>query len=162
MVDTNRDPDYLHAIFPDRPFGPPRDKVEGGQWNAIYFLFGQAMFRAQAYEDALASFIVSAEARLPSSGKTPDEVWRLTLGGLQKEYGRYCLLEDSDRERMNRALKVRNSLAHNFYRRRMDLLETQQGRDQVIRELSHAGDLFQRARDAVYWNRSLLTGEPPL
>lgn len=71
--------DYLHAIFPDRPFELARDEREERQWNSIHFLFGQATLRAQAYEDGMARFIVAAEEQWHRSGKTAEEIWRMAL-----------------------------------------------------------------------------------
>ena len=154
--------DYLYTIFPDRPFELAPDEREDHQWSNIHFLFGQTTLRSQAYEDGMARFIVAAEEQWYRSGKTAEEIWRMTLGPLQKEYARYCLLEKCHYERMENALKVRNSLAHNFYRRRMQLLESPEGREQIIRELHEAAELFQQERDDVYWNLSMLTGQPLL
>jgi hypothetical protein len=96
-----------------------------------------------------------------SAGPEP-RIRRLTLGALQKEYAKYCLLEAAHEDRMRRALEVPNSLAHSFYRRRMHLLETPEGRERVIVELSDAEELLRRERDEVYWNCSLLSGEASL
>jgi hypothetical protein len=156
------DEEYRYAIFPDRPFGPIPDEQEVQQWSRIYFLFGQATFRSQAYEDGMARFIIAAEGRWNRSGKPAEEILRLPLGLLQKEYPKYVYLEDHHRDRMADALKIRNSLAHSFYRHRMNLLESVEGRAQVIRELHAAIELFRQERDEMYWNLSLLTGELPL
>lgn len=154
--------DSLHAIFPDRPFELARDEREDHHWNSLHFLFGQATLRAQACEDGIARFIVAAEEQWHRSGKTAEEIWRMTLGTLQKEYARYCLLEACHYERLENARRVRNSLAHNFYRRRMHLLESPEGRERVIRELFEAAELFQQESDDVYWNLSMLTRQSPL
>ena len=156
------DDEYRHAIFPDRPFGPIPDDDEDQQWEQIHFLFGLAMFRTQAYEDGMARFVIVAELRWKRSGKTAAEIGKLTLGQVQKEYRKYCQLEDHHRDRMADALKIRNSLAHNFYRLRMNLLESVEGRERVIKELHAAIELFRQERDEMYWNLSLLTGETPL
>jgi len=153
---------YRYVIFPTLPFGHSPDPVEDGQWEQIYFLFGQALLWAQAHEDGLAQLVGKAEHRWQRSGKSVDQINRMTLGALQKEYVRYCHLEDHHREDMKQVLDIRNSLAHNFYRRRMDQLATDAGREAVIAELQRAGDALQMARDDVYWNLSLLTGESPL
>ena len=122
----------------------------------------QVTLRAQAYEDALARFVFMAMRLDGVSAGTERRVRRLTLGALQKEYANYCLLETAHADRMRRALEVRNSLAHSFYRRRMHLLETPEGRERVIAELSDAEELLKQERDEVYWNCSLLSGEAPL
>jgi len=44
----------------------------------------------------------------------------------------------------------------------MHLLETPEGRERVIVELSDAEELLRRERDEVYWNCSLLSGEASL
>lgn len=161
MSNSVAEAEFRHAIFPDRPWEGLGDASEDGQWTVIHFLFGQATLRAQAYEDGVARFVIAAEQKCPRSGKSEDEIWRLTLGGLQKEYSRYCLLQDYHRERMAKTLAIRNSLAHNFYRRRRHLLESNEGRERVICELREADSLFQQERDDVYWNLSMLTGQPP-
>ncbi|MBN9522192.1 hypothetical protein J0H58_27350 [bacterium] len=84
----------------------------------------------------------------------------MSLGQLQKEYARYCHLKPHHLKRMAEVLKVRNAIAHNFYRRRMARLESAEGREQVIRELHEAIYLFQTERDEMYWLLSALTGQP--
>ena len=162
MSTNNSEEEYRYAIFPDYPFGPIPNEGEDEQWHQIHFLFGQATLRAQAYEDGIARFVVAAEARWVRSGKTAVEVWKLTLGALQKEYCRYFHIEDHRRERMTEALRIRNSLAHNFYRRRMEFLGCAEGRNHVIRELHTAIDLFKIERDETYWNLSLINDQPLL
>lgn len=152
---------YLHAIFPARPFGQLPDPEEERQWEQIHFLFGQATLWAQAYEDGLACFVAKAEERWQRSGKSLEEINRMVLGGLQKEYARYCHPKDHHQD-MERVRILRNSLAHNFYRRRMKELATQTGREKVISELHQAIISLQIARDDVYWNISLVTGQPAL
>lgn len=153
---------YLHAIFPARPFGQLPDPEEDRQWEQIHFLFGQATLWAQAYEDGLACFVINAEARWQRSGKSPEEINKMVLGCLQKEYGRYCHLADHHREDMKHIRDLRNSLAHNFYRRRMAKLETRVGRDEVIAELHQAINRLQIERDNIHWSIGLVTGEPAL
>lgn len=150
--------EYRHSIFPDRPYGPVPDAGEATQWETIHLLFGQVTLRAQAYEDALTRFVIAAESVWPRSWKTADEISRLPLGPLQKEYARYCELKQCHLQTMAQALRIRNSLAHSFYRRRQHLLESYEGRQRVIDELYLADELFQRQCDEVYWNLSLLTG----
>lgn len=162
MLKRLTEAEYRHAIFPDRPFGPIPDVADDVQWDTIHLLFGQATLRAQAYEDALARFVIAAEGVWPRSGKSTEAILRLPLDPLQKEYARYCLLEPWHIDELARALRVRNSLAHSFYRRRQPLLEDHEGRKHVISELHEASDLFQRQRDEVYWNLSILTGIEPV
>src|SRR5690606_31445972 len=61
MLKRLTEAEYRHAIFPDRPFGPIPDVADDVQWDTIHLLFGQATLRAQAYEDALARFVIAAE-----------------------------------------------------------------------------------------------------
>lgn len=157
VVQRCSESDFRHAIFPDLPCGTSHAS-EDAQWRAIRFLFGQVTLRAQAYEDALARFVVTARGLEDRASEDEERIWRLTLGKLQKEYRTYCLLEPAHLERMARALEIRNSLAHNFYRRRMHLLETAEGRESVIEELQAAEDFLRSERDDVYWNLHLLTG----
>lgn len=154
--------EYLHAIFPTRPFGQLPDPEEDSQWDQIHFLFGHATLWAQAYEDGLADFVLKAEERWQRSGKSPEEINRMVLGVLQNEYARYCHLEDHHREDMKRVRVLRNSLAHNFYRRRMAKLTTKVGRGEIIAELHQAINSLQIERDNVYWNIGLVTGQPAL
>ena len=154
--------ELLASIFPSRPFGPPPSDGEVEQWTLIHGLFGQAMLWAQAYEDGLSRLVVAAEARWKRSGKNPDDIWKMTLGQLQKESLRYSHLDAYQLVEQANLLKVRNSIAHNFYRRRMGRLETHEGREQVIRELCDAIRLFQMERDEMYWLLSSLTGQPLL
>lgn len=157
-----RTAEFLHAIFPNRPFGPLPDPEEDRQWEQIHVLFGMATLWAQAYEDGLAYFVVKAEERWQRSGNSSERINKMVLGILQKEYARYCHLENHHQEDMKHVLDLRNSLAHNFYRRRMDKLATQMGREEVIEELQQAINCLQMARDNAYWNISLLTGQPAL
>jgi hypothetical protein len=154
--------EYLHAIFPNRPFGELPDKHEDQQWSQIHSLYGLAVFCAQSYEDGMARFVIAAEEHRKRSGFKAKKIWRLPLGDLQKEYCRYCHLEVHHKERMAKAVQLRNSLVHKFYHRRINLLESAAGRDQVIQELHSAIRLFQQERDEMYWNLGLITGQPPL
>jgi hypothetical protein len=162
MPENMTDTEYRAAIFPALPFGPILDEREDWQWDQIHFLFGQATLWAQAYEDAMARFVIEAEQRWNRSEKTPEQIAKMTLGALQKEYCRYCHLAPFHCERLAVALNTRNRLAHSFYRRQMRLLSSLQGRQQVIQELQIAIDRFILERDDMHWNLSLLTGQPPL
>lgn len=154
------DAEYRTAIFPARPFGPLPAEGEDDQWGQIYFLFGQAVLWAQAYEDGMAQLVIAAEKRWQRSGIPAEKVKRMVLGQLQKEFARYCHLEPHHHERMAEILKVRNGIAHSFYRRRMAQLQTAEGRTQVIQELHEAVRMFQMERDELYWLLSTLTGQP--
>lgn len=162
MSMSTADKDYRHAIFPDQPFGSVPDERNDEQWNQIYFLFGQATFRAQAYEDGMACFVIAAEQHWKRSGKSPAEISKLPLGKLQNEYRLYCHLQPFHHEQLDAAVRTRNRLAHGFYRHRLDQLQCFEGRQQVIQELQGTIELFKRQRDEMYWNLSLLTGQPPL
>lgn len=151
MSTTN---DFRYTIFPDRPLDD--DDTADAQWQQLHFLFGQAMFRAQAYEDALARFVVAAEDRWQRSGLSEAKIWRLTLGPLQREYKRYCILQPNDESQMDEALRYRNSIAHNFYRRRLQTLGSTEGRDAVIAELIEMADRFRDLRDTVYQHLGML------
>jgi hypothetical protein len=162
MVPEITDAEFRAAIFPAFPFGPLPNQREKKQWEQIEFLFGQATLWAQALEDGIARFVMAAEAHWKQSGITSEQIQMLTLGALQREYCRYCHLREYHQKEMARALRTRNHLAHSFYRRRMILLQTEQGRNDVIRELQAAIELFIQERDEVYWNLSCLTGQSPL
>ena len=152
--------EYHASIFPNSPFGPIPDEAENQQWNQIHFLFGKAMLWAQAYEDGMTRFVVVAESRWKRSGKTEEKIWRMTLRQLEKEYELHCHLERHQYKRMEKVRKLRNSIAHKFYRHRMALLQSAEGRDQVIRELHEAIRMFEMARDEMYWFLNCLTGQP--
>lgn len=162
MVPDLSDDEYRAAIFPALPFGPLPTVREDDQWNQIYFLFGQAMLWAQSYEDGMAQLVVAAEKRWNRSGIPAEKIRKMNLGQLQKEYIRYCHMEQHDHERLAEARRVRNEIAHSFYRRRMKQLQTVEGRDRVIRELHEAIRLFQIERDEMYWLLSAVTGQPLL
>lgn len=149
--------EFRYQIFPDRPIGLDFDESDE-HWDQIHFLFGSATLRAQAYEDAMAKFIVAANRKWGRTGRSDRQIWRLTLGQLHKEYIKYFANSIEMEPELRLVLKMRNSIAHKFYKNRMEKLETVEGRRLIAIELQEMVDKFRQKRDDVYWNLGMLEG----
>ncbi|MEW4526482.1 hypothetical protein [Maioricimonas sp. JC845] len=139
------------AAFPNEPFGLITCADEQEQWEEIRFLFGKAMLWAQAFEDSLLEFVITAERIWKRSRHSESQLRRLTLGKLLQEARLYCTLSESHTDEMRQALAARNAVAHGFFSKRRALLARTSGRANVIDELNSAIDQFQVCRDEVNW-----------
>jgi hypothetical protein len=120
----------------------------GRQAHQVYAKFGVAMYGAQTLEFVILA--VLEWSGLVSGRYTTAEAWaradaellRKTLGALQKA----LIVERVDlthlEEDLVRAVALRNFLAHNYFRERIDAIESWEGRERMVAELDQAHDLF--------------------
>jgi hypothetical protein len=119
--------------------------------DKVFAAFGEALHRAQVVEDAILT-VAATTGKLDGLSATwhdffadIESLWRLTLGNLRSkllerrhDFGQFD-------EQLDCAVKLRNFLAHSYFRERGVAITTRAGRDKVIAELNDAVAFFEVA-----------------
>ncbi len=127
---------------------PDELDADDDQTREVYAHAGLALYMAQVLEHGLANVIVLARAGGPEF-RSPDDYDALLDDLLSRTMGqqlRRALQEieftDDQIERLNEALRLRNYLAHDFFRERIDHFASVAGRNRLIAELDKMRDHF--------------------
>jgi len=135
--------------------------------KSVYAHYGLAMYLAQCVEHGIVNALILAKllpdeiarARSASSVSVPgfderfdifmDEHFELTMGALISRLRRTSALSsDFDIELAN-TRKLRNFLAHNFFRERAEEFISKAGRTAMLAELETAQKLFERVNNEL-------------
>ncbi len=121
--------------------------VEAQQNREVFARFGLAMYRAQCLERGLGLmlsvykqefFLVPPEKR----DSIFDEEFGKTLGKMVNDIGKKVSLSPTLETRLRQAVKLRNSLAHDyFWEHAVDILNSE-GREKMITELQEHEEFF--------------------
>lgn len=123
---------------------------EEGQLNAVFACFGSAVQHAQLFEQGLARFLAMYNKVASHSINIEDIEHRKTMGQLLDKFGRHITIEDkSIEEGFATALRERNYLAHHFFLERNSALESNEGRRQLLSELTRTEANLDRCRVAI-------------
>jgi hypothetical protein len=128
---------------------------DDSQTRDVYAHFGLAMFLAQGLEHAIVNSLVIL--RLPLRGQlTRADIDSLMEKNFRKPLGEILRALRSEVElpadleaTLTEALKVRNHLAHHYFRERANQFVSRSGRDQMLQELQVHQRLFEAADDQL-------------
>jgi hypothetical protein len=111
----------------------------------VYERHGLAMYEAQMFERYL------AHAALAGTDLTGEQfhdeecrVRKLPIGRLIRRLGDVTVVPSRFGDRLEAARVSRNLLAHEYFARRSELLQTRKGQADIIRELDEMSDEFYR------------------
>ena len=123
----------------------------------VFAYFGLAMFTAQVLEHAIVNALVISDLIPKRRDKAASqESWSLevdqfmdshfenTMARLIKALGKVATVSGELEQSLGQSLKVRNFLAHRYFRERDTVWLTEEGRDSMIAELQDARELFQK------------------
>jgi hypothetical protein len=137
------------------PWAPGELDPEDDHHREVYAHYGLAMYCAQVLEHELANFVVVSRsiAGAFASHEEREALWAELFGSTMGRQLRHALAEsrlDNDQvEALERALKARNFLAHDYFRERIGKLESERGRNEMIEELDEIRDTFIAADASV-------------
>lgn len=129
------------------------EDIEPEGWLAreVFASFGLAMYTAQVLEHEIVNLVIWSglrDGRYQVHGETEAEnavLFRQTMGSIKKALlSRRPDIEHLD-ELLVRAVRLRNFLAHEYFRQRAATFMTEDGKDKMIAELKEAVALFQDA-----------------
>lgn len=144
-----------------------REHIDGvsEQVKEVYAYFGLAMYMAQCLERKLAITLATRYGPGPTEitrAEYDDLLNRLfsrTLGQLVRDIGKLAELNPEEEERLQRALRKRNWLAHRYFWERAADFFSEAGRVLMIRELQEAVKTFE-ALDQLFVRKTMEWAEP--
>ena len=134
-----------------------KEDIEPGDWltREVFAHFGLAMYESQVVEHGIVSLVVASGVRDGSYRASEEteaaeaEMFRQTMGAVKKilldrrpDIGH---LEDL----LIRAVRLRNFLAHQYFRQRAAAFMTEAGQNQMIEELDKATAFFSEVEDKL-------------
>lgn len=118
---------------------PEELDAKSDQIRQVYAVYGAAMYFAQVLEHGLANFVGVSRADTFRSHDEADAVWDELFASTMGRQLRHALREEGlsemHIERLRNALRIRNYLAHDFWRERSDHLGSSTGRNELLVEL---------------------------
>ena len=132
-----------------------REKIDRESWlgRQVFAYFGLAMYWAQCIEHGIAN-VVAATGQREGTITTQDEfandhaaMLRKTMGHARTELlkRRPDLIEFEDK--LRHAVKLRNFLAHDYFRERTAAFMTTEGKEAMVRELERAVEFMESVND---------------
>ena len=122
---------------------------DNDQTREVYACAGLALYMAQVLEHGIANVVVLARAGGPEF-RSPadydallDDLLSRTMGQQLRRALHEVDFTDDQIERLNEALRLRNFLAHDFFRERIDQFASVAGRNRLIEELDEIRDHFE-------------------
>ena len=107
-----------------------------GQLNAVFACFGSAVQHAQLFEQGLTRFLTMYNKVASDQVSVDDIGHKMTMGQLLRKVGQHVTINDNSvEERFSTALMERNYLIHRFFLERNTLLQSSEGRMQLLSEL---------------------------
>lgn len=140
---------------------------ESSHIKTVYAHYGLAMYLAQCVEHGIVNALICAKllpdefARAKSAGSVSvsdfeerfdvfmDEHFELTMGALISRLGRTAALPSGFDIELAKTRKLRNFLAHSFFRERAEEFISKAGRTAMLTELETAQKLFERINDEL-------------
>jgi hypothetical protein len=127
-------------------------KTTTDQNNAVYACAGSALQHAQEYEQAL-KFFIGVLRRIEPGRNTSESaeamahrLEKATLGQLLRQFSSKVRISDpSIPSLLLTAVEKRNFLAHRFFLERINLIAEEEGRVEMLRELTAMQALLERA-----------------
>lgn len=139
-------PDIVHSAAMSTRWSAEVDRDdsiddESYQMREVYAHFGVAVYMAQVLEHGVINLLaVTRVMSLASSQEEYDKLvgkkFKDTLGNLAKELKSVALNDEKFIDDLARLVQVRNHLVHNYWREKIQLTMTPQGRNRLIEELS--------------------------
>jgi hypothetical protein len=128
-------------------------KTAEGQSNAVFAVFGSAAQHAQLFEQALGRFlrrynqIAKTALRPEDFDAIETSLAKKTMGQLIREMQRHITFSDPKMsDRFELALQKRNFLMHHFFLEQGGKLKTQDGRMELLAELSSIDQMLEDGR----------------
>ncbi|MCU1428671.1 MAG: hypothetical protein JWL83_2671 [Actinomycetia bacterium] len=133
---------------------------EDEQVREVYAWAGLALYYAQVVEHGLVNLVFFArltDPTLPEEFKSADEFFeaqfRRVMGQTVRAVRKHVDVDDSLDSRLAEALRLRNFIAHEFFRERIELFMYQEGRRLMLAELGqtvrHLKDLDEELETLV-------------
>jgi len=126
-----------------------------GQMKEIYTQYGCCMYHAQCLERQLAVLLASEERRLSETFGTAhyrtlfESLFRNTLGILLGRVRKRVNVSGDLESALTEALERRNWLAHDYFWKKVHLLETDEGRRSMIQELQNTAVFLARLNEQM-------------
>ncbi|MEV4690428.1 hypothetical protein AB0K27_04765 [Micromonospora echinospora] len=149
---------HLYVVrFGDEPeiASPPEDEEDGTDHKTTYAHFGLAYYRACVLEHQVVNMLafsklLEAEAEAKKLLNDPwDEHFKETLGRLVRRFTQQTEDDQELIEDLTEAVRLRNHLAHAFWRERAEDFCSDAGRADMIAFLEDARELFIRVDDQL-------------
>jgi hypothetical protein len=131
---------------------------DGEHIKEVYAHFGLSIYLAQVFEHGIVNALVYADLVPRRAGKVSSkEQWASefdifmegnfehTLGKLIKIFQNHVTTPVALEQTLKETLKLRNFLAHGFFRERAVEFVSFQGREKMLKELERAQQQFERA-----------------
>ncbi len=134
---------------------PPYDvDDESARIREVYARYGLAMYSAQLLETGLIQFVVTlrADAGNLNTQQEYDEEWdklaKMTFGQLLKTIDP-SLLDPATAQEMDKALALRNRLAHKYFWEKAAEMLGEKTKEQMVNELQGYADYFKSLDEKV-------------
>lgn len=123
----------------------------------VYARFGLAIYSAQCLEHGLVNaflylHLIPTKMPVSRSKEWEDEVdsftskhFEHTLGRMVKDLEKFTYVSTSLSKKLSEALKIRNWLAHDYFRERAREFLSSEGRMSMIKELDNATNILNEA-----------------
>ena len=134
---------------------------ESEQIREVFARFGLAIYNAQGLERALVIILATKYGPGPSRitrtqlDKIFERLESKTLGHLVDKIVRH--ISEDEQARLEKALRVRNWLAHEYFWERATTVVSETGRSSMVDELQEAADEF-RALDILFTEKTMEWG----
>ena len=121
-----------------------------GQLNAVFACFGSAVQHAQLFEQGLARFLIMYNKIASDSVSVDDIGQKLTMGQFLRRVRKHVTINDNSvEEGFSTARDERNYLIHRFFLERNQLLDSSEGRMQLLSELMNTEANLERCRVTI-------------
>ena len=134
----------------DGNFGWQEDlPLDAQQRREVFARFGLAMYYAQCLEKQLGLMLASMYNRqflkVPPEARDAfyDKELAKTLGRMAKDLKNTINISPTLEDRLNKAVEIRNRLAHHYFYKRSRKILSWQGREHIISELQEQADFLQ-------------------
>ncbi len=135
---------------------------ENEHHKEVFAYFGLAMYTAQVLEHGIVNALVSCDL-IPNQRHKAKSLqdWSLevdqfmdghfenTMARLIKSFQKFTITSDELEQSLVASLKMRNLLAHRYFRERADVWFTKEGRSSMIAELQSAKELFDKTDQLI-------------
>lgn len=126
------------------------EEIDPESWHCreVYAKFGLAMYQGQVLEHEIVNLIVWSGVNTGTYSNRQEfdianvEMFKKTMGTLKKVLMAHRIDLGYLEDELVKAVRLRNFLAHNYFRERASALMDEDGRDRMIAELDQAVEFF--------------------
>ena len=118
----------------------------------VHTWFGVAASCAQTYEQALGIFLIVQHIQdNPIDNKNPfDSIDKKTQGQILKDIRDFLIINPLLDEELQKLVKARNYLFHDFFTENQERIKTESGRNDMVNELQDFIKRFNNMSEAIF------------